>query len=362
MSSDVGVGRQPSRWCSPKPVRPIGGPEFRRPHPAAGCVRARRMMWGEATQSGRRSGRREGGSRMFALQYRSYGGPEVLTVAQAPDVHPAAGKVRVQVRAASVNPFDWKLRAGYMAQGKPLEGPAFLGLDAAGVVDEVGEGVTDVSVGDDVFGLGSNTIAEFAVLESYARKPSSVDWAVAAAAGVAAETAIRALDLVGVTAGSTVLIDGGAGGVGAVAVQIALARGATVIASASQGNQDYLREIRATPVLYGDGMVERVRAIAPEGVDAVFDVAGKTPLTDLISLVPKPSQVVTISNFNPGDTGVQLTTGRSEHAAAALAEAADLLEHSKLVIKFQTFPFARAAEAHQISEKGHLRGKLVLIP
>ena len=103
---------------------------------------------------------------MFALQYKAYGGPEVLTVDEAPDVHPAAGQVRVQVRAASVNPFDWKLRAGFMAQGKPLERPAYLGLDAAGVVDEVGEGVTDVAVGDDVFGLGANTIAEFANLDT----------------------------------------------------------------------------------------------------------------------------------------------------------------------------------------------------
>jgi NADPH:quinone reductase-like Zn-dependent oxidoreductase len=317
------------------------------------------MMWDEIDPAGSTEKR---WLKMFALQYKSYGGPEVLTVGEAPDVHPAAGQVRVQVRASSVNPIDWKIRAGYMAQGKPLDGTGYLGYDASGVVDEVGEGVTDVAVGDDVFGLGSATIAEFAVLEAYARKPSSVDWAVAAAAGVSAETAIRALDLVGVKAGSTVLIDGGAGGVGAVAVQIALARGATVIASASQGNQDYLREIRATPVLYGDGLVERVRAIAPDGVDAVFDVAGKTPLTDLISLVPEPSQVVTIANFNLGDSGVQLTTGRSANASAALAEAADLLEQSKLVIKIQTFPFARAAEAHQISEKGHLRGKLVLIP
>jgi NADPH:quinone reductase-like Zn-dependent oxidoreductase len=277
-------------------------------------------------------------------------------------VHPKAGQVRVQVRASSVNPIDWKIRAGYMAQGKPLDGTGYLGYDASGVVDEVGEGVTDVAVGDDVFGLGSNTSAEFAVLESFARKPSSVDWAVAAAAGVSAETAIRAFDLVGVKSGSTVLIDGGAGGVGAVAVQIALARGATVIASASEGNHDYLREIRATPVLYGNGLVDRVRAIAPDGVDAVFDVVGKTPLADLVSLVTEPSQVVTIANFNLGDSGVQLTTGRSKNASAALAEAADLLEQNKLVIKIQTFPFARAAEAHQISENGHLRGKLVLIP
>src|SRR5664279_4303100 len=271
---------------------------------------------------------------MFALQYKSYGGPEVLTVGEAPEVHAGPGQVRVQVRAASVNPIDWKLRAGYLAGGKPLEGTRYLGYDAAGLVDEVGDGVTDVAVGEDVFGLGSNTAAEFAVLESYAKKPASVDWAVAA----------------------------GAGGVGAVAVQIAIARGATVIASAGQANQDYLREIRATPVLYGDGLVERVRAIAPGGVDAVFDVAGKSSLADLVSLVPKPSQVVTISQYNVGDSGVQLTTGRSEHAKRALAETADLLQQSKLVIKIQTFPFDRAAEAHATSEHGHLRGKLVLIP
>ena len=299
---------------------------------------------------------------MFALQYKSYGGPEVLTVGEAPDVHAGPGQVRVQVKAASVNPIDWKLRAGYLAGGKPLEGTGYLGYDAAGVVDEVGDGVTDVAVGDDVFGLGSNTDAEFAVLEAYAKKPASVDWAVAAAAGVSAETSIRAFDLVGVTRGTTLLIDGGAGGVGAVAVQIAIARGATVIASAGQGNQDYLREIGATPVLYGDGLVERVRAIAPGGVDAVFDVAGKSALADLVSLVPKPSQVVTIAQYNLGDSGVQLTTGRSAHAKQALAETADLLEQNKLVIKIQTFPFDRAAEAHATSEHGHLRGKLVLIP
>ena len=299
---------------------------------------------------------------MFALQYQSYGGPDVLTVGEAPEVHAGPGQVRVQVKAASVNPIDWKLRNGYLAGGKPLEGTGYLGYDAAGVVDEVGDGVTDVAVGDDVFGLGSNTDAEFAVLDAYAKKPASVDWAVAAAAGVSAETSIRALDLVGVTRGTTLLIDGGAGGVGAVAVQIGIARGATVIASAGQGNQDYLREIGASPVLYGEGLLERVRAIAPGGVDAVFDVAGKSPLADLVSLVPKPSQVVTIAQFNLGDSGVQLTTGRSAHAKQALAETAELLEQNKLVIKFQTFPFDRAAEAHAASERGHLRGKLVLIP
>src|SRR3954466_12890518 len=241
---------------------------------------------------------------MKALQFSEYGGPEVLRVAAAPDPHAGPGQVRIQVKAASVNAIDSKILTGKLAQSQSLDGPRYLGYDAAGVVDEVGEGVTDVAVGDDVFGLGSGTQAELAVLGSFARKPSSVDWSVAAAAGVAAETSIRALDLIGVGSGTTLLVDGGAGGVGAAAVQIAKARGATVIASASEGNQDYLREIGAIPVVYGDGMVQRVRAIAPDGVDAVFDVVGKSALEDLISLVPEPSRVVTIARFDLGDSGV----------------------------------------------------------
>ena len=141
-----------------------------------------------------------------------------------------------------------------MSGGKPLAQPQRLGLDGSGVVDEVGEGVTEVSVGDDVFGLGRDTQAEYAVLRSFVRKPASLDWAVAGAAGTAVETAARVLGLLGIGAGSTILIDGGAGGVGATAVQVAIARGAKVIATASEDNQGYLREIGATPVLYGDGM------------------------------------------------------------------------------------------------------------
>ncbi|MFL6064296.1 MAG: NADP-dependent oxidoreductase [Friedmanniella sp.] len=298
---------------------------------------------------------------MKALQFSEYGGPEVLRVAAAPDPHAGPGQVRVRVKAASVNAIDSKILTGKLAQNSSLDGPRYLGYDAAGVVDEVGEGVTDVAVGDDVFGLGSGTQAELAVLGSFARKPSSIDWSVAAAAGVAAETSIRALDLVGVGSGTTLLIDGGAGGVGAAAVQIAQARGATVIASASEGNQDYLREIGAIPVVYGPGLAERVRELAPQGLDAVFDVVGKTDITELVGLVDKPSQVVTIANFATGDAGVQVTTAVQD-GNAALAETARLLERNDLVIKFQTFPLERAAEAYAISIGGHLRGKLVLLP
>jgi NADPH:quinone reductase-like Zn-dependent oxidoreductase len=300
---------------------------------------------------------------MRALQFSAYGGPEVLQWAEAPDPHAGPGQIRITVRAASVNPIDWKLFTGVMSGGQPMVGTGYLGSDAAGVVDEVGKGVTGIAVGDDVFGKGRHVEAEYAVLDSWAAKPASIDWAVAAAAGVAGETAERGLRLVDVKAGDTLFIDGGAGGVGAVAVQIALARGARVIASASEANQDYLREIGAIPVLYGEGVADRVRNAAGGSVDAVFDVVGKTPVDELISLAPDPAKVVTIANFSAGEAGVQVTGGGADsRAPEALAEVADLLAQNKIVIKVQTFPVTRAAEAYRISLNGHVRGKLVLIP
>jgi NADPH:quinone reductase-like Zn-dependent oxidoreductase len=300
---------------------------------------------------------------MRALQYTAYGDPEVLEWGEAPDPHPGPGQIRVAVRAASVNPIDWKAFSGLMSGGEPMAGTGYLGYDAAGVVDEVGEGVTGVSVGDEVFGRGRNTQAEYALLDSWAAKPPSIDWAVAAAAGVAGETAERGLRLLEVKAGDTLFVDGGAGGVGAVTVQMALTRGARVIASASEANHDYLREIGATPVLYGQGLAERVRAAAGGPVDAVFDVAGKTPVEDLISLVSEPSQVLSVANFAAGRAGARVTGGGADsQPMQALAQVADLLAQNKLVLKVQTFPFDRAAEAYRISQAGHLRGKLVLVP
>jgi NADPH:quinone reductase-like Zn-dependent oxidoreductase len=300
---------------------------------------------------------------MRALQYTAYGGPEVLEWAQAPAPYPGPGQLRIAVRAASVNPIDWKAFSGAMSGGEPMAGTGYLGSDAAGVVEEVGQGVTGVAVGEEVFGRGQHTQAESALLDAWAAKPPAIDWAVAAAAGVAGETAERGLRLLEVKAGDTLFVDGGAGGVGAVAVQMAIARGARVIASASQANHDYLRELGATPVRYGQGVAERVRAAAGGRVDAVFDVAGKTPVQELISLAPAPSQVLSIANFAAGQAGARVTGGGADsRPMEALALVAELLAQNKLVLKVQTFPFQRAAEAYRISQSGHLRGKLVLIP
>jgi NADPH:quinone reductase-like Zn-dependent oxidoreductase len=299
---------------------------------------------------------------MRALRFHAYGGPEQLRVDEVPEPHPGPGEIRIRVSAASINSFDGKVLAGALSGGHDLPDPMGLGFDASGVVDELGEGVTGVQVGGDVFGLGRQAQAAHAVLTSWAAKPASVDWAVAAAAGVAAETAIRALDLLGVGSGSTVLIDGGSGGVGASAVQIAVARGATVVASAGQANQDYLREIRAVPVLYGDGLGERVSATGVGPLDAVLDVAGRTPITDLIALVDDPTQVVSIANYGATEAGARMTTGEEGDKTAALTETARLLESSQLVIKVQTFPLDRAAEGYRAILSGHTRGKIVLLP
>lgn len=298
---------------------------------------------------------------MRALRFHEYGEPDVLVVDDIDEPHPGPGEIRIKVVAASVNPLDWKIRAGYVAGGKPLAEPQQLGFDGAGVVDELGEGVTDVAVGDDVFGLGRATQAEYAVLTTWAKKQAAVDWAVAGGAGTVAETAARALGLLGVGPGSTVLIDGGAGGVGSAATQIAVARGATVIATAGPDNQDYLREIGASPVLYGDGMPVRARLVGAQ-IDAVFDTAGKTAPAELVSLVSDPAQVVSIANFDVGDSGVRVTSGGEGDPRAALEEAARLLEQSQLVLAVQTFPLERAVEAHRISQTGHGRGKIVLLP
>jgi NADPH:quinone reductase-like Zn-dependent oxidoreductase len=299
---------------------------------------------------------------MRALRIHAYGGPEQLRIDDVPAPHAGPGEIRIRVSAASINPMDGKILRGLMAGGAALAEPTGLGFDASGVVDEVGEGVAEVSVGDDVLGLGSCTQAEHAVLTAWTAKPASLDWAVAGAAGVAAETAIRSLDLLGIGAGSTVLIDGASGGVGAVAVQIAVARGATVVATASAANQDYLREIRAVPIVYGAGLAERVSGTGAGPLDGVLDIAGQTPIAELIALVDDPTQVVSIANFNAAEAGARLTTGGGGDKGVALTEAARLLEQSQLVIKVQTFPLDRAAEGYRTILSGHTRGKIVLLP
>jgi NADPH:quinone reductase-like Zn-dependent oxidoreductase len=301
---------------------------------------------------------------MRAVRYSEYGGPEVLQVDEVDEPHAGPGQIRVAVKAAGVNPIDWKVRGGMMAGGAPLEAPRIIGSDASGVVDEVGDGVTDVAVGDAVFGSGpGGATAEFAVLASYAVKPDALGWAEAAGLPVPVETAARGLDLLGLAEGQTLLLNGAAGGVGIAVIQLARARGASVIGTASQANHDFLRELGAEPTTYGDGLVDRVRELAPDGVDLAYDAAGHGALPALIELTGSPDNVITIADFSAPQLGVRVTTGGGDRAWYALAQAAELFEQGRFAMPVaQAFPFEQAGDAHRLSADGHVRGKLVIVP
>lgn len=298
---------------------------------------------------------------MKATQFNAYGEPSVLQLVEVDEPHAGPGEIRIAVRAAGVNAIDWKIRAGHLREMMPLSLPAGSGLDAAGIVDEIGDGVEGVALGDAVFGTGSNTYAEHAVLADWAPKPDGLSFAEAAGYPVAVATAQRILDLVRVDADQTVLISGAAGGVGSASVQFARARGASVIGTASQGNQRYLEELGAIATTYGQGLVERVRTVAPTGVDAALDIAGSGVIPELIELTGDASKVVSIADFAAGDHGAQVSGGGGDRRAA-LAEAALLFETGKLRIPVaNTFTLHEAAAAHAASQTGHVAGRTVIV-
>jgi NADPH:quinone reductase-like Zn-dependent oxidoreductase len=299
---------------------------------------------------------------MKAASFSQFGGPEVLEIVDLPDPRPGPGQVRIAVRAAGINSSDWKKRKGQMEQ----ELPQTLGYEAAGVVDELGDGVADVSIGDRVFGFSTDGAAqaELAVLSYYAPIPPSLDFTGAAALPAAVETATRALDQLGVRSGVTLLINGASGSVGSAAVQLAVVRGARVIGTAGPANHEYVRSLGAEPIAYGDGLVERVRAIAPGGVDLALDVAGSGVLPELIELTGGPEHVVTIADFGGAQRyGVRFSrgddAGRALHALTVIGE---LIESGRFSLPVaQTFPLARIAEAHRVGEDGRVHGKLVML-
>lgn len=298
---------------------------------------------------------------MKAARFSRFGGPEVLEIVDLPDPHPGPGQIRVAVRAAGVNQSDWMKRSGLMDE----ELPQTLGYEAAGVVDELGEGVTDVRIGDPVFGMstGGAAQAELAVLSYYAPIPSSIGYAGAAALPAAIETATRALDQLGVTMGSTVLINGASGSVGSAAVQLAAARGAHVIGTASPANHEYLRTLGANPVAYGEGLVQRVRALAPNGVELALDVAGSGVLPELIELAGGAQNVLTVADFGGAqEHAVRFSRGDTGRAVHVLSEIGELIESGRYLLpEVQTFPLTEIAQAHRVGENGRLRGKLVLL-
>lgn len=298
---------------------------------------------------------------MKAILFDRFGGTEVLRESDIDVPQPGPGQIRVRVQAAGLNALDGKIRSGALEAVFPTPLPAVPGGELAGVVDALGEGVQGLRVGDEVLGWSdTGSYAEYALATTVAVKPAGLDWQHAAALPVAGETAQRVLDLLGVVAGETVLMHGAAGAVGTLAVQLATARGARVIATAGPANQDYLTSLGATATLYGEGLVERVRALAPDGVDAVFDLAGKGALEDSITLRGGTERIVTIADFRAHQLGITFSTGGQERSAARLAALAQDAATGKVVTTVTAYPLAEAATAQQVSDAGHVRGKLVL--
>jgi NADPH:quinone reductase-like Zn-dependent oxidoreductase len=298
---------------------------------------------------------------MRAVEFTEFGGPEVLQIVDVPEPHADADQIRVRVHAVGVNPADWKFRRG--AFGGDL--PQRTGHEVAGEVDEVGAGVINVAIGDRVFGfaLGAAGAADYALLDDYAVIPPGRSFVEAASVPVAAETAFRTLGLLQVAANNTLLINGAAGVVGSAAVQVARSRGARVVGVASTGNHDYLRSLGAEPVRYGDGLAERVREVAPDGIDVALDAAGGGVLPVFVALTGGADQVVTIADFEGAEaTGVRFSAGMAgDRATHALADVEPLIASGKFSIRIaEVLPLEQIRRAHELSETGHTRGKLVL--
>jgi NADPH:quinone reductase-like Zn-dependent oxidoreductase len=300
---------------------------------------------------------------MKAVQFSEYGGPEVFQVVEADEPHAGSGQLRIAVRAVGVNPVDWKVRAGMLSAFIPVEFPSIPGQDAAGVVDEVGAGVTGFAVGDEVFGTTvGGAAAQYAVLVQFAGKPAEMTFIEAAALPTAVETGARALDELGVKAGQTLLINGVAGGVGLATAQLAQQRGITVLGTASAENNEFLSGLGVTTTTYGPGLAERVAALGVGTVDFALDTAGKGGLPELIKATGSAATVLTIADAAAGELGVRVSSGTEDRAFYALAEAAKLFTEGKFSLPVaQTFPLSKVGEAQALSQAGHVRGKLVIV-
>lgn len=302
----------------------------------------------------------------FSVQFSQYGDTDVLSLVDIPAPSPESGQVRIAVRAAGINPIDWKTMQGLMREEFTLALPAGLGTDVAGVVDYVGAEVTEFRAGDAVMGVSlTPSFAEFALADpaSLIKKPEAINWEVAGSVAGAGGTAYTVLNKLGVHATDTLLIHAAAGGVGTFAVQLAVARGARVIGTASQSNFDYLRSMGAEPVAYGDGLFDRVHAIAPRGVDAVLDASGRGEIPLSIALAGGPERVLTLVAFDAAAAGIQVHVGGpGNEQVPALREIVSLIEQGRLSVPiWRTYPLAQTAAALDTSRSGHLHGKIVIL-
>ncbi|MFJ8053367.1 NADP-dependent oxidoreductase [Streptomyces luteogriseus] len=305
---------------------------------------------------------------MKAISYSRYGGPEVLAFGEIRDPKVGPDAVLVKVRAAAVNPVDWKAREGYLDGILAPVFPVVPGWDVSGVVVRPGVAVSEFDVGDEVIGyvredfLSRGTFAEYvaAPLRTLARKPRNLSFEEAAGLPLVGLTAHQVLNKVlQVKRGETVLVHAAAGGVGSIAVQLGVHLGARVIGTASEPNHDFVRGLGGDPVVYGEGLGERVRGLAPEGVDAVFDTVGGDALKVSANLLAPEGRLASIADNDVVKYGGRYYFVRPD--AQDLQHVADLAEQGVVSVHVdETFPLERAADAHRLNQEGRTRGKIVV--
>ncbi len=296
-----------------------------------------------------------------AVVLTAFGPPSVLQPGEVEVATPGPGQIRVAVRFAGVGPTDLPIRAGFL-KAFPVDVGSVLGFEAAGVVDAVGDGVTDVAPGDEVavFLPGLGGYAEHVLANFWVTKPNAVSWADAAALPASGEAAARTLAELEVKAGETLLVLGGLGSVGTIAVQLAVARGARVVAAVRSTDFAAVEKLGAIPVAYGPELLEQVRTVVGT-VDAVLDAAGKGGLDEAITLVGGTARIITLSDHRAGELGVRLSGPDVERIPEALAEAMNALASGALTLRPQvSVPLDQAAEIHTQLEAGTLRSKALL--
>lgn len=302
---------------------------------------------------------------MRAVTFSAYGGPDVLVPGEIDTPNPGPGQVRVAVKAAGVNPMDGKIRRGDLQEMIPASFPTVPGSELSGVVDAVGPGVDGLSVGDEVLGMSDGgAYAEYALATLAFPKPASLSWEEAAGLPVVAGTAHRVLDEIDLKPGRTLLVHGAAGSVGSLMVQLARARGIDVVGTARPDDLGFVGSLGAVGVAYGQGWVDRVRSVAPHGVDFVVDTAGAGVLSGSVELTGGSERVVTIADMGAQQLGVRFSGGDpDDRSPGALPELIDIAGKRHLQVRvWRSFPLDDAAAAQRAIEDHSARGKIVLIP
>jgi NADPH:quinone reductase-like Zn-dependent oxidoreductase len=303
-----------------------------------------------------------------AVRFDEYGDVNVLKVVDVQDPTPGPGQLLIRVKAAGINPGEAKIRQGLLHERWPSTFPSGQGSDLAGVVEAVGDGVSGFAAGDEVIGFTDDrsSQAELVVIdaENATRRPAGVPWEVAGALFVVGATAWAAVRAVDLSDSDTVVVSGAAGGVGSLAVQLARRTGATVIGLASEPNHEWLRSHGVIPLTYGDGVADRIREAAPDGVDALLDLVGGGYVDLALELGVAPDRIDTIADFEAiSKHGVKGEGNAAGASAETMAELAALIDEGALELPIAaSYPLDQVREAYTELERNHTRGKIVLVP